>query len=100
MHPHSLALSYLAEVLANEPDGPEAAMLSDEVYALLRLCLLKRDQRALRAHPDTAHRLYRVVMARYRSMDGYGGTQHGHRFVDGPVIGAVARTLCGDTPTP
>lgn len=85
MQTRSLPLSYLAKALVDESDGVDVAMLSGEVYVLFRLCLLKRDRQALRSHPDTAYRLYRVVMAHYRATSGY--------------VGTVTRALGEDAPT-
>jgi len=90
----SLILSYLADALAHEPDGPEYALPADEIYTLLRLCLLRRDGRLLPAHRDAACRLYRFVMARYRDAGAYIGTSAGVRYVDGATLRSLVRGLC------
>ncbi len=92
----SLILSYLADALAHESDGPAYALPADEIYTLLRLCLLRRDGQLLPAHRDTACRLYRVVMARYRDAGAYIGTSAGVRYVDGVTLRSLVRGLCAD----
>jgi hypothetical protein len=92
----SLILSYLADALAHEPDGPEYALPADEIYTLLRLCLLRRDGRLLSAHRDAARHLHGFVMARYRDAGAYIGTSEGTRYVDGVALRSIVWRLCED----
>jgi len=97
---HSSVLSHLADALAHEPDGPDYALPVDEIYTLLRLCLLRRDGRFLRAHRDAARHVHQLVMAAYRDAGAYIGTWGGMCYADGAAVRSVVQTLCAAAPTP
>ncbi len=93
-----VAFQYLADALADEPDGPDYAMPMTDVYVLLRLCLLKRDGCLLRMHADTARRLSAIVMAQYREAGAYVGVHAGVRYLDAPVVRAISENLATQSP--
>ncbi len=77
MHPHTLTMRALGDVLADHPDSPDTLLPWIETHALIGRLLIERDEGWQPGHADEAAGVHWRLRLMYGELGGYSFGDNG-----------------------